>query len=171
MSRRASILRCAAVVLGLAALYATLPFTGRHGWLGGAIGLLALGATVPVVLQLSRAVLMSNHPVQRAIESTTLLVVMLIVGFGAAYVSIDDRAGEFDGLETRLDSIYFTVTTLSTVGFGDITAEGQLARGAVTIQILFDLSVLAIAFRLMSTAARRALDHEGGLERSSTPGR
>ena len=46
-----------------------------------------------------------------------------------------NRSGtQIPGLETRLDSIYFTVTTLSTVGFGDIAAHSQGARAVVTVQ-------------------------------------
>jgi len=36
--------------------------------------------------------------------------------------------GQMSGLETKTDAIYFTVTIVATVGFGDITATGQAAR-------------------------------------------
>lgn len=162
MSRRASLIRSAAVVVALVGLYAVLPFSGQHRWLGAGIGLAALAATVPLVIRLTAAVAASDHPLQTAVESTVLLVTMLVVGFSAAYLVIDDRATQFDGLETRLDSVYFTATTLSTVGFGDIAAVGQTARAAVTLQILFDLSVLAIAVRALTTAARRAVRADDG---------
>ena len=150
-----------AVGAALVGLYTVLPFSGHHRWLGATVGLAALAATVPLVFRLTRAVAVSDRPLQTALESTALVVTMLVVGFSAAYLVIDDGASQFVGLGTRLDSVYFTVTTLSTVGFGDIVAVGQTARAVVTLQILFDLSVLAIAVRALTTAARRAI-HDAG---------
>ena len=43
---------------------------------------------------------------------------------------------------------------LATVGFGDIHAKGQLARLLVIAQILFNVVVLAAAFRVLAGAAR-----------------
>jgi hypothetical protein len=56
-----------------------------------------------------------------------------------------DRADptQIDELDTRVDSLYFTLSTLATVGFGDISADGQLARTIVTVQIVFNLVFVA----------------------------
>ena len=43
---------------------------------------------------------------------------------------------------------------LATVGFGDIHAKGQLARLLVIAQMLFNVVVLAAAFRVLAGAAR-----------------
>lgn len=53
--------------------------------------------------------------------------------------------GQFVGLETRTDALYFTLATLLTVGFGDVHAAGQLARVLVSIQMVFNVLVLATA--------------------------
>ncbi len=58
-----------------------------------------------------------------------------------AYVS----PGQFVGLETRLDGLYFALTTLATVGYGDVHAQGQLARAVVCFQLVFNLVVLTTA--------------------------
>ena len=63
--------------------------------------------------------------------------------------------GQFEGLRTRVDAVYFTVTTISTVGYGDVHAVGRSARVAVTTQILLDLTVIAGAVKLLVGAARR----------------
>ena len=171
VSRRTSSARSFVVIATLVVLYCVLPFSGQHRWLGAVIGLGALGATVPLVVRLTQAVALSDHPVRKAVESTAIVVTMLIVGFSAAYLTIDADPGQFSGLETRLDSVYFTVTTLSTVGYGDIAAVGQTARAVVTLQILFDLSVLAVAVRVLATAARRAMNRDGDARPGrSTPG-
>ncbi|MFD1932944.1 MULTISPECIES: potassium channel family protein [Nonomuraea] len=58
--------------------------------------------------------------------------------------------GQFADLRTKTDALYFAVATLATVGYGDIHAEGQLARGLLIVQMAFNLVVLASAASLMS---------------------
>jgi voltage-gated potassium channel len=46
------------------------------------------------------------------------------------------RGGDEPGLETYLDALYFTVTTLTTTGFGDITmttGAGRLLAVAIMV--------------------------------------
>ena len=74
--------------------------------------------------------------------------------------------GEFAGLHTSTDSLYFTVSTLATVGFGDIHPSGQLARAAVTLQVVFNLVFLASAAAALfapikARAARRVRQGSG----------
>lgn len=77
---------------------------------------------------------------------------------------------QFAGLRTRTDALYFAVTTLATVGFGDVHAQGQLARQVVTVQMVFNLVVLAGAARVLtrgisqrSRAGRRAGSRSDGV--------
>jgi hypothetical protein len=51
--------------------------------------------------------------------------------------------GEFVRLQTKTDALYFAVSTLTTVGYGDVHAAGQFGRGLVVFQQLFNLAVLA----------------------------
>jgi voltage-gated potassium channel len=88
------------------------------------------------------------------IEHLVAVVLWAVAFFAIVYVRLA-AAGEFDGLVTRLDAVYFTVTTLTTVGFGDIRATGQAARLAVTVQIVFNVVVLAAAVRVLGGALRR----------------
>jgi len=79
---------------------------------------------------------------------------------------------QFTGLRTKTDALYFAVTTLATVGFGDVHAEGQLARVVVTAQMVFNLVVLASAARaLVRGLARRTrtIRSEGVLPVRSEP--
>ena len=59
------------------------------------------------------------------------------------------------GRLTRTEALYFTVTVLSTVGFGDITPKTDVARIIVTIQMVLDLLVLGVVVRLILDTARR----------------
>ncbi len=57
---------------------------------------------------------------------------------------------------TRTDSLYFTITTFSTVGYGDITAASQAARLVVTAQIILDLLALGLGIRVFIGTVQRA---------------
>jgi voltage-gated potassium channel len=138
--------------------YAVLPFRGDLWWVGALLGTALLVGIVPLTVRRVRAVLVSERPVVEAAEALVVLLTMLLVGFAALYYAMDRIDGEFSGIDTRLDSRYFTVTTLATVGYGDITAVGQKARAAVTVQMLFDLAYVGIAARVLLTAARSRSD-------------
>ena len=56
---------------------------------------------------------------------------------------------EFVGLETKTDALYFALTTLATVGFGDVHAEGQIARVLLIAQMIFNVAVLTRAAQVL----------------------
>lgn len=144
-----------AVIVGLlVGSYAVLPLQGDRWWLGAVLGAAVLAATVPLTVRRVRAVLASDRPGFEAVEAIALLLTMLVVGFAAVYVAMDRNDGQFAGLETRIDAVYFTVTTLSTVGFGDITATGQAARLVVTLQILSNAAFIGVVVRVFVGAVR-----------------
>jgi hypothetical protein len=70
------------------------------------------------------------------------LIVVSLVVFSAAYEGLALAGHQFSGLRTRLDALYFTMVTLSTVGFGDVTATGQAARAVVVVQIVYNFVFL-----------------------------
>ena len=62
---------------------------------------------------------------------------------------------QFTDLTTKTDALYFTLSTLSTAGFGDVSAQGQLARQVVMVQLVFNVVVLANAARELSRGMAR----------------
>ena len=64
---------------------------------------------------------------------------------------------------TRTDALYFAITVLSTVGFGDIAPVTQSARIAVTIQIILDLLLVGVGLRIFVGAV------DTGKKRQSPP--
>ena len=60
----------------------------------------------------------------------------------------------FGGSMTRTDSLYFSTTVFTTVGFGDITAKSQAARVIVTLQMWLDLVILGLVARLVVNAVK-----------------
>jgi hypothetical protein len=146
-------LKSGAIVVGLIVGYALLPLRGERWWIGAAIGVAAIVGTVPITIRRLHAVRRSDQPVLAALEAVILLLAMLVLGFAAIYFAIGVDLDQFSGLETRVDALYFTVTTLSTVGFGDVHAAGQAARVLVTVQILVNLLFLGVVVRVMARAA------------------
>ena len=58
---------------------------------------------------------------------------------------------------TRLDSLYFTVTVLTTVGFGDISARSELARAIVMMQMVADLALIGLVVRVLLNSVRTGI--------------
>ncbi|WP_406036520.1 potassium channel family protein [Micromonospora sp. NBC_00898] len=77
------------------------------------------------------------------IRLVVALVAGLLVFALADYVVANSRPGQFVGLDTRLDALYFALTTLTTVGYGDVHAQGQIARILVCVQMVFSIGVIA----------------------------
>ena len=62
---------------------------------------------------------------------------LFLLLFASTYVVMATlSAANFGGDLTHTDGLYFTVTVLSTVGFGDITAKTEAARLVVTGQMI-----------------------------------
>lgn len=152
---RRSLARTLGVVVVLVGAFAVLPFRGERWWLGTTVGAVLLIATIPLAVHRLRQVLTSERPFVEAVEALVQLLSMLVVGFAAVLYALNHEGTQVTGLETRLDSIYFTMTTLSTVGFGDIHASAQAGRAVVTTQIVFNLLFVGVAVRVFTTAARR----------------
>jgi hypothetical protein len=159
---RRSAVRCVVVVISLFAAFALLPFRGEYWWIGAAVGATLLATTVPLAVSRLRKVLTSDRPGFEAAEALVQLVVMLITGFAAVLYAMNRNGTQVSGLDTRVDAIYFVVTTLSTVGYGDIYASSQAARMVVTVQILFNLLFVGVAVRVFIGAARRRVSERGG---------
>jgi len=68
------------------------------------------------------------------------------------------------GIDNRVDALYFTVSTVATVGFGDVHAVGSAARVAVTVHMVMDLLVLGIAARLVGPALTRRWAEKSGAD-------
>ena len=112
---------------------------------------------VAVLVVEVRAIAKDRHPMLRAGISMATVVPLFLVVFAWTYLTLSHSdPAAFGSALTRTDSLYFTVTVFSTVGFGDITAKTQVARLVVTVQMLADLAVLAVVVRLILGVATRA---------------
>jgi voltage-gated potassium channel len=77
----------------------------------------------------------------------TKLAVALVAGSSAFaladYLVAVSGRDQFAELTTKTDAMYFALATLATVGYGDVHPTGQLARALVSLQMAFNLVVLA----------------------------
>jgi voltage-gated potassium channel len=156
-----SVFRILAASVVLLVLYAVVPVPGTSG-VGALVGLIAgLVAFVAVVGWEIRAIARSDHPVMRAVEVIAVTVPMLAVVFAFTYLSLSgEDPASFSEHLTRVDAFYYTVATMSTVGFGDVSAESDAARILVTVQMLFDLALIAGLVRLVILATRTGLQRQ-----------
>ena len=84
------------------------------------------------------------------VDLPTLIVLLAgtIVAFAAGYFMLQRSSpGQVTGLQTRLDSLYFALTSVTTVGYGDIHAEGQAARAIACLQLVFNAVFLGALLR------------------------
>lgn len=115
-----------------------------------AILVLALMAA-GVVRQLRRHIDDTNRRVDGLIVSIAIVVAV----FSLCFYTLEERdPSQFDGMQTRLDSLYFTVATAATVGYGDVHAVGQAARALVLVQMAFNVVFIGTAVALLSSRIR-----------------
>jgi voltage-gated potassium channel len=143
-------------LVGAVALYYVLPMRGRLWPLGAIAGPAAAVALAPLTRRHLRRVLVSDRPIVDVACALALIAVVLVLGFATTYWILQTQSpGEFDGIVTKTDSLYFTVTVLSTVGFGDVHPVGQVARAVTTMNMLTNIVILAVAVRLFGWAAHQ----------------
>jgi hypothetical protein len=151
------LVRAAFSTAALGALYFVLPLKGLdHLPLGVGLGVAItalFGVTAWQVAAISRA----DLPGVRAIEALAVTVPLFLLLFAASYVMLsrDDPTNFTTGPLTRIDALYFTVTVFATVGFGDVAATSQLARGLVTVQMMLDLLIIGLGIRVFVGAVER----------------
>ncbi len=110
--------------------------------------LLAIGILLGGYVRGLRSITRARYPLLRSFSMLTVVLGAFIVVFSYVYLSMATRNPEsLPGLQTHLDGLYFTVTMLSTVGFGDISPTSQPARAVATAQMMFNLVFLGFLLR------------------------
>lgn len=126
-------------------------------WQAAALGLAALAVLGWLYWGSLRRVETSRRPLLRAVRLVVALVTLVVVAFAYAYLSLQARyPGQVPGLITHLDALYFTVTMLTTVGFGDIAPAGQQARAVATANMVVNLVVLGVLVQTAVKVGRQA---------------
>jgi voltage-gated potassium channel len=131
---------------------------------GGTIIATIVGAVIFLAVlgwQLRRIV-RAELPELRAVEAVGTLVAVFVVLVAAVYWTMSAiNPAEFSEPLNRISAMYLAVATATTVGFGDVSAEGDAARAMVTAQMVLDIVLLASLARAIFTLARMELRGDG----------
>jgi len=151
------------VAVGMCLVYWLLPIQDRvnASWairLAG--GLLLIGGVLAwQVWSISR----STRPILRAVRGITVSFAIFVLVFASTYLGMSHQEPtSFNDVLSKLDALYFTVTVIATVGFGDIVPRSDLARSITTVQMVLDLVFIATAGRFLITTATRRRAERGG---------
>ena len=155
-----ALLRIALIVVALVACYFVAPLDRRVT--SSAVVFLALGLVVVIVLiwwQL-RSIGRAKHPGVRGASTLALVGAFFLLVFAVTYfLMARGNPQTFNEPLNRADSLYFTVTVFTTVGFGDIVPLTQTARVVVTVQMVGDLLVLGVLLRVVVSTVQRSISH------------
>ena len=142
-------------VTGLVVVFLVVPVNKERWWLGIAIGLLIIVGSVPLTVKRINRVGTSHEPYLEAGLAVVMMIALIVIGFASIYAALSRHGEEFADIHTKLDAVYFTITTLATVGYGDIAPTGQVARAVAIIQMVVDILVIGVAARLAMRVAAR----------------
>jgi voltage-gated potassium channel len=150
--------RALATTIVLVALYYLLPLD--HLTNVPLAVILVVGVLILIVMSAwqLRMVVRARYPAVRAVEALATTVPLFLLLFASAYFVMARASPANFNIHslTRTDALYFTVTTFSTVGYGDITATSQAARLVVIAQMILDLLALGLGIRVFIGAIQLA---------------
>jgi voltage-gated potassium channel len=159
----ATLLHSAASSAVLLVVYYRAPLDRPLDWATGWLFLLALLLFAAVTAFELLGILRSEQPRLRAIRALALALPLLVVVFASTYCTLSGQEpGAFTEPLSRTDGLYFTVTVLATVGFGDIAPVTETARVLVTIQMLVGLIAVGLIAKLALGAVQVAMARRVG---------
>jgi hypothetical protein len=136
---RPTAVRRALLVAGLATLLAVISalFGGRH-WLTAA-SVLEIGLLVAAMGSVLRRVVTSDTVSSRTILGALSVYAVLGILFTWVYGAIDRfEDGSFfgAGAERGTDFVFFSYTTLTTTGYGDLVPSGEVGRMVAGLEMM-----------------------------------
>jgi voltage-gated potassium channel len=164
--------RIVTIPVAVLAIYFVVPVDTGRAPIGVLAGILiSVAALVGVVM----VVYIEARDARHRMTGWHLVLVLEIalMAFSFAYYLVASNApGQFAGLVTRLDAMYFSTATAATVGYGDVHPIGQLARALVTLHMLFNIVFIAAVVNLARDrmSERRAAAHADAHDDSAADG-
>jgi voltage-gated potassium channel len=121
------------------------------------------------------AILRSPYPLTRTVEALSTTGPFFLILFAIThFVIAGAEPGSYSQQMTRLDALYFTVTTFATVGYGDISPASQGARFVALLQMVLGLILVGVIARVITGAAQLGMkrhrterDQNGGSRSSA----
>jgi len=147
---------CIALVALIVVLYYLVPWDSSEiGEIAVRLGISLVVVVVGTVISI-QYVLRARYPMLRVFEVLAVVVALALASFASAYAYLSHVNGDaFSEVLTRTDALYFSITTATTVGFGDISALTEGARIVVMLQMVTNVVVLGVAARSLLYAARK----------------
>ncbi|MEU9626431.1 potassium channel family protein [Streptomyces luteogriseus] len=167
-----AVVRAVFIAAGLVTVYYVLPLDGR-GTRGDSV-LLACGLLLVAVVFWweVRAIVSSPFPRLKAVEALATTLALFLLLFAGAYFLLEHTTpGSFSEPLTKTDSLYFTLTTFTTVGYGDIVARSQTGRVLTMIQMTGGLMLVGVAARILAGAVQAGLRRQGRESSDDFPSR
>lgn len=165
-----TIARILIAMVSLLVAYFVFPLSDRDH---GAVGLVAVVGALTifgfVFWRQLRRIQTAAYPILRAAEAIVLVAMVFIVLMSSIAMAFStSNASTYSEPLSRIDALYFTVTTLATVGFGDITPTASHTRAFTIVQILLGVVLLGVGLRSLVVVAQKARDDRtGGAARSA----
>jgi voltage-gated potassium channel len=126
--------RIVATTVALLTIYAVIPVAGESSRAAIIELVIGLAAFAGILIWQVRSILDAEHPELRAVAALVVAIIVLIIVYAFTYLSLDHaNRSSFTQPLDRIGAFYYTVTVLSTVGFGAIAAKTDVARVLVTI--------------------------------------
>jgi voltage-gated potassium channel len=144
---RSSRVRVLLGVCGMLIIFYTVPVSAQESTGRVAISvLLTLIGVAALAWAIVEQVRRQLHNRSEDIHTLLMLLPLVAMVFALGFFVLEEHSpGQLSGVSTRTDALYFTLSTLTTVGYGDVHAEGQLARGMVILQLVFNAVFVAAA--------------------------
>lgn len=152
------VLRPVIIVAAVLALYALTPVNAGPAAVAAVLSSLAsIGLLLWIVVRQTRRIARHSEPAIAAVEALALLGTLFVLSFSMTYVALSaSDPGSFSQPVDKVAAIYFSMTIMSTVGFGDIVAVSDVARMTVVVQMIANLVLLALVVRMITEVTRWA---------------
>lgn len=152
-----SVIRSLVTGVLVIAVYALLPVHDTSTASSIIVLILGLAILAVLVVLRIRQISQDTRPRLRSAEVLALVVPLFVVVFAWAYLLLSaSDPSAFSQPLNRVGAIYFTVVIISTVGFGDISAQSDIARILVTVQIVLTFTLFTAAIRMILQAGQRS---------------
>lgn len=105
----------------------------------------------------------STHPARTGLNALVLMITAIVLIFALTYLALSvDNVDNFNEPLDKVSALYFTMTILTTTGFGDISAQSHAGMIAVMTQMVVSLTLLTTLARVLVEATRRATRRQRG---------
>lgn len=159
-----TLVRVLVATAALIVAYFAFPTEDRDNAVLGVIAvLIALAIFAAVFWRQLRRIRSAEHPILRAAEAIVLVAIVFIILMATVATAFSaSDSGSYSEPLSRLDSLYFTVTTLATVGYGDITPTAPETRAFTIIQIVLGVALLGVGLRSLVVMAQNVKQQRAG---------